>query len=324
MSTTCKYEYYCNIQKQRQKTSCLAVRAQMLAFQERMLAEQWVARQQQISDEYYLCVAACGCDPCDCATQCADTRTQVFAFFENKYNTDLQELQASFTCCDEQYCTQEGDTAYQICCDTNGPIGTTGRPDVAQYAGIYTPVRDYGIKGTPVISNFIVAQSRNSQNSGSAIVIYKPPTGEDFRYCINKMITASVECRNQAYADWEIKDIRIERKLKEDLQYCYTEYVINCRNTSQEQQCKIYYEICAANARAEAENATKINDEDFRRKTGREPGIFPDSDPPSRPCAQIVCCVEGQRVYEECLKGIEAPARGLEQSDTKSAVKYPY
>lgn len=324
MSTTCKWEYYCNIQKQRAKTSCFAARAQMLAFQERMLAEQWVARQQQISDEYYLCVAACGCDPCGCATQCADTRNQMFAFFENRYNTDLAELRASFTCCDEQYCTQEGDTMYQICCDTNGPIGTAGRPDTAQYAGTYTPVRDYGIKGTPVISNFIARQSTNSQNSGSEVVIYKPPTGQDFRECINRMISAAVNCRNKAFADWQQEDNRIEQKLKQDLAKCYADKISCERWDNTAEQCGLRYAICAANAETEAGNATKINDDTYRRKTGQEPGIWPDSPPTTKPCEQILCCVEGTRVYEECLKAKEAGARALEQSDTQSNVKYPY
>lgn len=49
-----------------------------------------------------------------------------------------------------------------------------------------------------------------------------------------------------------------------------------------------------------------------------------DSPPTTKPCEQILCCVEGTRVYEECLKAKEAGARALEQSDTQSNVKYPY
>jgi len=313
MSTTCKWEYYCNIQKQRAKTSCLSLRAQMRAFEEEMLAVQWTARQNQIRIEYELCVAACGCTQCSCETECINTRNTTLSFFQRQYNTDLAAIAERYTCCDEQYCTQEGDTAYQICCDTNGPIGTAGRPDTATYAGIFTPTLDLGDRGIPVVANFLSAKQPFGE------INYDRPVN-----CVNVLITTSRTCQNAAWEKWFAEDQRIKQKFKTDNEKCSAEHRA-CKDPPE--LCNAYWNICLDNAQKEEKVKTEINNTEYEAETGYKAGdTIPQVEIPGArnppwvdpPCH---CCRKADQAYKDCVKKRD----GLNNPQINSMlIGYPY
>lgn len=308
MSDTCKWDYYCNIQRIRANSSCLSLRAQMRAFEEEMLAVQWTARQEQIRMEYELCVAACGCTECSCETECINTRNTTLSFFQTQYNTDLAAIAEKYTCCDEQYCTQEGDTAYQICCDTNGPIGTAGRPDTATYAGVFTPTPDLGDRGIPAVANFVSANTPFGEiDSGRPV------------NCVNVLITTGHNCRTNAWNTWFAEDQRIKSKLISDKLKCSAERYV-CKDSTE--TCNSSYNTCLDKAEAEAKTKTKINDTSYEGKTGETTGGTPiegaNQSPWVRPPCS--CCRKANDAYMAC-KFREA-LRKLDA--TNSTIGYPY
>ena len=314
MSDTCKWENYCNTQRTRAKSSCLSLRAQIRAFEEEMLAVQWTARQEQIRVEYELCVGACECTQCSCETECINTRNTIFSFFQTQYNTDLAAIAEKYTCCDEQYCTQEGDTEYQICCDTNGPIGTAGRPDTATYAGVSTPTPDFGDRSAPPVANFV----DQTQNPEDKLIVYKEIEIRPVN-CANVLIATSRTCQNEAWNTWFTEQQRIKAKFEADKLKCLAD-LYACKDSKK--TCDNIHLACLDNAKTEAETKTQINDTQYEEKTGETTGgaSIPGAkqSPWVRPPCR--CCRKTHNAYMAC-KFREA----LRKLDAKNSnVGYPY